>query len=127
MLLSAGVLELKASSHLCNVRTVSLNHAEQILFDYVERHAEERHFWQGKVRDLMSATEDPFSVSAKLALQLTAYWHERRGVGSFPPGGESDKNLTLISFRNLSDHLIRLWGPSRVRRPPARGGGDEIS
>jgi hypothetical protein len=126
MLLSVGVLELKASSNLCNVRTVSLNRAEQILFDYVERHAEERHFWQGKVRDLMSTTEDSFSVSAQLALQLTAYWHERRGVGSLPAGVESGKDLALISFRNLAEHLMRLWGPTRAHRPPVRAGGNEI-
>ncbi len=112
---------LKRRCPACNIQGMSLNRAEQVLFDYVEKHAEERQFWTAKVRDHMARSRDDFATAASLALELRRYWDERARVGALP--GErvgADRNPpALASFRNLAEHLMRLWGPARPRRPAA--------
>jgi len=127
MLLSEPAPRLPTPARRCNVRNMSLNRTEQALFDYIENHTEERHFWQGKVRDLMREARDDFAVSAPLAIALRLYCDERRQVGVLPAEIADHKDLVRTSFRNLAEHLMRLWGPTRPPRPAHQRRDDEIS
>ena len=52
---------------------MSLNRCEQMIFDYVQSHPEERHFWQDKVRDLAAGAPDEHAVAAELEGELWRY------------------------------------------------------
>jgi len=127
MLLSRVVPGLIRQAHLCNVHSMSLNRAEQILFDYMENHAEERHFWREKVLDVMEKNGNDFAVSATLAIELGLYCEERRHAGSVVTEVVTDKYVKHFSFRNLAEHLMRIWGPVRPPRQPDQSTDDEIS
>ncbi len=105
----------------CSVRRVSLNRTEQVLFAYLESHAEERHFWQAKVRELMSASRDDAAIASALARELRAYSDERGSVGAIPMQAIEEKGLGQSRFRNLAEYLMRIWGP------PIRPKANEIS
>ena len=113
MLLSTGhpVLFWRRDSR--NMRYMSLNRIEQMLFDYLQRHAEERHFWQAKVRELMQKTESDFVAAADLADELWIYYNERCRVVPLFHEVSSREGLRRISLRNLAEHLMRVWGPIR--------------
>jgi hypothetical protein len=113
MLLSTGYPVLFWRLDSRNVRYMSLNRIEQMLFDYLQRHAEERHFWQAKVRELMQKTESDFVAAADLADELWIYYNERCRVVPLFHEVSSREGLRQISLRNLAEHLMRVWGPIR--------------
>ena len=115
------------SSRRCNVRCMSLNRTERALCEYIESHVEERQFWQGKVRDLMSESRNDPVTAAGLAEQLRRYCQERGSVGALPAQVIGSEGLGSVSFRNLAEHVMRIWGPVRLPRPVSRPRGDEIS
>ncbi len=127
MLLSEVARELPWLPGHCNVRGMSLNRTERILFDYIGNHVEERQFWQGKVRDLMSGSRDDPASSAALAGELRRYCEERSRVGALPAQVIDDKGLGRFGYRNLAEYLMRIWGPVRPARPTDHSKGDEIS
>jgi hypothetical protein len=104
-----------------NVRNMSLNRIEQMLFDYLQRHAEERHFWQAKVRELMQKTESDFLAAADLTDGLWIYYEERSRIVPSLHEVASQEGLRRISLRNLAEHMMRIWGPVR---PTHRGKTD---
>jgi len=106
---------------------MSLNQTEQTLFAYLESHVEERQFWQAKVRELMSASRNDPATAAALAGELRRYGEERGSVGALPVQVHDKKGLELSGFRNLAEHLMRIWGPPRAPRPSVRLTGNEIS
>ncbi len=101
-----------------NVRRVSLNRTEHTLFAYLEGHAEERQFWQAKVRELMSTSRDGAAIARALAGELRRYAGERGSVGAIPAQVMDDKGLAHSSFLNLAEYLMRIWGPPRPARRP---------
>jgi hypothetical protein len=92
---------------------MSLNRIEQMLFDYLQRHAEERHFWQAKVHELMQKTENDFAAATALADGLRMYYEERCRVVPLFHEVSAREGLRRISLRNLAEHLMRIWGPIR--------------
>ncbi len=106
---------------------MSLNRAAHAIFEYIENHAEERQFWQGKVRDLMGASQDDFGSATVLADELRRYAAERVRVGALPAQVIGREELGGMIFRSLAEHLMRIWGPVRPVRPTRPSGGDEIS
>ena len=89
---------------------MSLNRVEQMLFDYLQRHAEERHFWQAKVHELMQKTENDFAAATALADGLRMYYEERCRVVPLFHEASAREGLRRISLRNLAEHLMRIWG-----------------
>ena len=113
MLLSTGHPGLFSRPDSRNVRSMSLNRVEQMLFDYLQGHAEERHFWQAKVHELMQKTENDFAAATALADGLWTYYEERCRVVPLFHEASAREGLRRISLRNLAEHLMRIWGPIR--------------
>jgi hypothetical protein len=97
------------------VSTVSLNRSEQLLFDYIGKHPEERQYWLHKVQAVAKATSGRHSAAEKLDAELWAYFRERAGVAREFKEFANVQGLTRTSMRNLSEHLIRLWAPQILK------------
>src|SRR4051812_36266054 len=99
---------------------MSLNKYEQALFDYLGSHPEERRHWQDKVTSLTRAVADPGLCSRKLERELWDYFVER---SAHVPAIRSLHGAAgpRISLLNLSEYIIRLWGPPptpKKKAPP---------
>jgi hypothetical protein len=97
---------------------MSLNRFEQALFDYWESQADERCHWQTKVAGLTPDAAQPVEAARALERELWDYFVERsQHVGrlrELSPGG-----LQRVSLLNLSEHVIRLWGPPPKPKKPS--------
>ena len=96
---------------------MSLNRCEQMIFDYVQSHPEERHFWQDKVRALAAGASDEHAVAAELEGELWRYLEERSRVAEPFRSAAAREKLSRTSLRNLAEHLLRMWAPPRPKRP----------
>lgn len=99
---------------------MSLNRTEQRVFDYLQTHPEERHFWMEKVR-AAGALLDPHVAATQLADALWSYYEERSGVVPAFREIAAREGMQRTSMRNLSEHLLRLWTTPRPRRRPPEG------
>jgi hypothetical protein len=97
---------------------VSLNRSEQITFDYLQGHPEERRHWQDKVQGAVKAAPDEHAAALRLEGDLWAYYVERSGVAEPFRGLAAREGLGRMSMRNLADHLIRLWTAPRPKKKP---------
>jgi len=93
---------------------VSLNRSEQALFDYVEKHPEERHFWEQKVRSF-AAGHNLHAAADRVEMELWYYFRERSSQVPTLIELARQNGLQRTSMRNLAEYWLRLWGP--VRRP----------
>ena len=89
---------------------MSLNRYEQAVFDYITTQPDEHRFWQGKVAAATRVSGAPGEVSRALERDLWDYFAERSqhvpALRELNAGG-----LRRVSFLNLAEHFIRLWGP----------------
>jgi hypothetical protein len=92
---------------------MSLNRVEQVLFEYIQHHAEEGHFWQAKVREVMQKNENDQVAAKGLAEELWRYYEERCRVIPLFHEISAREGHQRISLRNLTEHLMRIWGPIR--------------
>jgi len=99
------------------VGDVSLNRTEQRLFDYVQRHAEERHYWQTKVQSIAAAVGDRHAAASRLDAELCYYHRERSGVVPELRDAAVREGLARTSMKNLAEYLLRLWAPPPLKRP----------
>ena len=101
---------------------MSLNRCEQRVFDYLEKHRDERQFWLEKVRALAKKTPDPHAAVAQLAAELWRYHEERSAVVAAFREETRLEGGQRISMKNLAELLLRQWAPPRPKkRPPADG------
>ncbi|HEY0945631.1 MAG TPA: hypothetical protein VGD81_10200 [Opitutaceae bacterium] len=98
---------------------MSLNRSEQMVYDYVQAHPEERHFWTEKVRRVAAQSPDDHAAATQLADQLWAYYEERAGVVSPFREVVKREGLRRMSMRNLAEYLLRLWTVPRPKKKPA--------
>lgn len=97
---------------------MSLNRYEQTIFDYWDRHSDERRHWQGKVTELTRNAAPAGELARALERELWDYLVERsQHVPTL-------RDLRLegvhrVSLLNLAEHVIRLWGPPPKPRKPA--------
>jgi hypothetical protein len=99
---------------------VSLNRAELLVFEYLQRKADERHHWQAKVRALAAGhAVDPHAAAVALDTELWRYYEERSRVAEPFRQRVRDEGLRRTSMRNLAEHLLRLWAPAPPKRRPA--------
>src|SRR3954468_20606672 len=102
---------------------MSLNRYEQAVFDYLSRQPDEQRFWQDKVTAATLVPGAPGHVPRALELDLWDYFAERSQhvpmLRELNAGG-----LRRVSFLNLAEHLIRLWGPLPKLNQAKRGRSD---
>ena len=95
---------------------MSLNRAEQLVFDYVQTHAEERHYWMGKVQSIASGRgPEATGAATMLEAEIWRYYQERSLVASPFRERAAAEGLQRISMRNLAEHWLRLWTSPRPR------------
>lgn len=102
---------------------MSLNRAEQLLFDYIRNHPEERQHWQEKVRGVAKAVTDPHQAALVLDGDLWRYYEERSQVAAPFVEIAHREGIRRISLRNLAEYLLRMWAPARPTRPAAGQNG----
>jgi hypothetical protein len=103
---------------------MSLNSSEQMIFDYVQRHPDERHYWVEKVQKTSAASVDDYEAARALEADLWRYFEERSAVASPFKEAAKREGLRRTSMRNLAEYLVRLWAqprPKKTSAPPAVG------
>ena len=97
---------------------MSLNRYEQTVFDYFGSNPDELRHWKMKVMDATAQPRDAGVVSRGLERELWQYFEERAQhtpvFRQLVAGG-----TRRVSLQNLSEHLIRLWGPAPKAKRPA--------
>jgi hypothetical protein len=102
------------------VARVSLNRSEQRLFDYLQTHKDERHFWEAKVRSFVRESSDDHLAAGRLDGELWRYYAERSAVAEPFKSAAQHEGLRRMSMRNLAELLVRLWTEPRPKKkvPP---------
>ena len=100
---------------------MSLNKYEQTLFDYIDRHAEERKYWHAKLQEAARLSADYGVVARELEREMWEYYRERSQqvpmLRDLNIGG-----LRRVSLLNLTEYLLRVWGPPpRPKKPVPPG------
>jgi hypothetical protein len=98
---------------------MSLNRCEQRVFDYLQRHPDERHYWQGKFQRVAKATADDHVAVMQLEPELWRYYEERSAVAAPFKEAAQLEGLRRTSMKNLAELLIRLWTEPRPKKNPA--------
>lgn len=88
---------------------MSLNRCEQRVFDYLQTHRDERHYWQGKFQRLAKAAADERIAIEQLEPELWRYYEERSAVASPFKEAAAIEGLHRTSMKNLAELLMRLW------------------
>ncbi len=94
---------------------VSLNRSEQMIYDYLQVHPDERHYWQEKVRAIAKNSADDHVAADRLQGDLWAYYVERSAVAAPFKDTVRREGLQRTSMRNLAEYLIRLWTAPRPK------------
>jgi hypothetical protein len=98
--------------------TMSLNRYEQTVFDYLMASPDERRHWQGKVSEAARRMEGAGAVARALERDFWDYFVER-SQHVVPLRNLNAGGLRRVSFLNLAEHALRLWGPPPKPRKPA--------
>jgi hypothetical protein len=94
---------------------MSLNRCEQRVFDYLQSHPEERHYWQGKLQAATKAMDSEGVAVNRLAEDLWYYYEERSAVASPFREAVASEGLRRTSMKNLAELLLRLWTEPRPK------------
>ena len=95
---------------------MSLNRCEQRVFDYLQSHPEERHYWHAKFQSVAKASADDYVVAARLEPELWRYYEERSAVASPFKVAAQHEGVQRTSMKNLAELLIRLWVAPRPKK-----------
>jgi hypothetical protein len=98
---------------------MSLNRSEQLLFDHLQAHKEERQHWRGKLQAEAGKVSDPHAWAARLDGELRRYAAERAALRPAEFELNPGQSLEKVSMRNLAELLLRLWGPPVTPRRPS--------
>ena len=98
---------------------MSLNASEQLVFDYVQRHPDERHYWVQKVQKTCAQAMDHYEAARLLDADLWRYFEERSGVASPFKDLANRQGLRKTSMRNLAEYLVRLWAIPKAKKTSA--------
>ncbi len=97
---------------------MSLNRCEQRIFDYLQRHPDERHFWLGKFqRAAKEAANEQIAVE-RLEPELWRYYQERSAVVPIFKEAAHHEGLRRTSMKSLAELLLRLWIEPRPKQKP---------
>lgn len=97
---------------------MSLNRCEQLFFDYFSQRAEERQYWQEKVRRMVGGDGLNHYTIMALERELWAGFEERSQVVPALRQWVQSEGRARTSMRNLAEYLIRLWAPPVPKKQP---------
>jgi hypothetical protein len=100
---------------------MSLNRSEQRVYDYLQSHKDERHYWQGKFQRLAKALDDERVAIERLELELWRYYLERSSVASPFKEMAAIEGIQRTSMKNLAELLMRLWTEPRPKKKATSG------
>jgi hypothetical protein len=100
---------------------MSLNRSEQILYDYVRRHPEERQYIQHKVQSIWAGAPSAEGAVSRIDAELWRYYEERSSVLPEFRDAAPASGPRRISMKNLAEHLVRLWTDPKPRKSPPSG------
>lgn len=95
---------------------MSLNRCEQRIFDYLQSHPDERHFWVGKVQSVWGRSGDDAAAVAQLESELWLYYKERSDVVPAFREAVQAEGRQRTSMKNLAELLLRLWVEPRPKK-----------
>ena len=102
---------------------MSLNKYEQTLGDYIDRQVDERRHWHGTIQKATRISSDFGALARELEREMWEYYRERSQqvpvLRDLNTGG-----LKRVSLLNLTEYLLRVWGPPprpKKRVPPQVG------
>jgi len=98
---------------------MSLNRCEQRIFDYLQSHPDERHFWVSKVQSVWGRSGDDAAAVAQLESELWLYYKERGDVVRTFKEAIQAEGLQRTSMKNLAELLLRLWVEPRPKKKTA--------
>jgi hypothetical protein len=104
---------------------VSLNPAEQRIFNYLQSKPDEGRFWREKVRVIGALPESNETIATRLERELWRYYEERSSTASPFREAVQREGKVRVSMRNLAELLLRLWTEPRPKKKPE--GGDAIN
>jgi hypothetical protein len=96
---------------------MSLNRSEQLLYDYVHGHKDERQHLQHKVRAITAGSADVHSAVARIDAELWRYYEERSSVAPVFVAAARAHGLKRTSMKNLAELLVRLWTDPKTKKP----------
>ncbi len=96
---------------------MSLNRSEQIVYDYLMAHVDERQHWQAKVRRSVADCAEIAEATRSLDSELWRYYVERSNVAPTFKEAARAWGLKRTSMKNLSELLVRLWTDPRPKKP----------
>lgn len=100
---------------------MSLNRCEQRVFDYLQRHPDERHYWQGKFQQILRDAGDERVAVDFVEPQLWRYYLERSSAVKSFREAVAIEGSARTSMKNLAELLLRLWfEPAPKKKPPAQ-------
>ena len=94
---------------------MSLNRCEQRVFDYLQKHQDERQYWQGKFQSALKELGDEYIASEMLQSELWRYYRERSEVVPVFKDAVANEGSQRTSMKNLTELLIRLWVAPRPK------------
>jgi hypothetical protein len=95
---------------------MSLNRNEQMVFDYLQTHPEERQHWVAKVRAAAFSAVSDHAAATRLESELWHYYEERSAVAAPFRDVAQREGLRRISMKNLAEYLLRLWTEPRPKK-----------
>jgi hypothetical protein len=98
--------------------TMSLNRYEQTVFDYLLANPDEHRHWHGKVSEAARRVGAAGEVARALERDFWDYFVER-SQHVVPLRNLNAGGLRRVSFLNLAEHVLRLWGPPPKPGKPA--------
>lgn len=99
---------------------MSLNRFEQVVFDYLKGHADERQYWQDKVRHIVLDSDGLPKAVSRLDGEFWRYFEERSNVVTAFSEMRQTPGLRRVSMTNLAELLVRLWSDPKPK-PAAEG------
>src|SRR4051812_42130143 len=100
---------------------MSLNRCEQRVFDYLQRHVDEREYWRNKFQRVAKAASDDHVAVAQLEPDLWRYYEERSAVAAPFKEAARLEGMQRTSMKNLAELLLRLWTAPRVKKKSPAG------
>lgn len=100
---------------------MSLNRCEQRVFDYLQSHPDERHFWQAKVQRIAGAAASDHAAVVRLEPEFWRYYEERSAVVPLFRDAARFEGLQRTSMKNLAELLVRVWVEPRPKKKSPDG------